>query len=241
MGRSFSWAVPLAAGAAVLTLVCSYSLLNSSPAALNVRHTISEGESFRPDGAPHLNEYMTSAANFAGIGAAADASHHEGHSTTQDPPKPVQGADASPPSVAPPLLAIPEAEYDGHFLYARPDASISAAPDQAAYLRSLLKSMLGMGVLLKRTVVLPAALCNCKDAELTQCDGPPVAPFDCPLRIPLDAEAWRLTTLVPIKPARFLLHKDKLPDIVRCNHLRVLLPDGMDDSELGFALRSYKE
>ena len=30
-----------------------------------------------------------------------------------------------------------------------------------------------------------------------------------------------------------------LPDILRCSHLRVLLPDGMDDSELTFALRSY--
>ena len=32
-----------------------------------------------------------------------------------------------------------------------------------------------------------------------------------------------------------------LPDIVRCSHLRVLLPDGMDDSELSFALRSYAD
>ena len=88
--------------------------------------------------------------------------------------------------------------------------------------------------------MLPAALCNCKDAELSQCDGPPVAPFDCPLRIPLDAEAWRLTSLVPLKPARFLIGKS-LPDIVKCSHLRVLLPDGMDDSELSFALRSYHE
>lgn len=237
MGRGFSWAVPLAATAAVVTLVCSYSLLNSSPAALNVHHSISEGESFRAVGTPRLGDYMSSSTTAA---AGGSTQHLEVQTTAQDPPKPVQGADASPPSAAPPLLAIPEAEYDGHFLYARPDATVGAAPT-ADYLRSLLKSMLGMGVLLKRTVVLPAALCNCKDAELTQCDGPPVAPFDCPLRIPLDAEAWRLTTLVPIKPARFLVNKAKLPEIVRCNHLRVLLPDGMDDSELGFALRSYKE
>ena len=40
-------------------------------------------------------------------------------------------------------------------------------------------------------------------------------------------------------PARFFAEKDKVPDIARCSHLRVLLPDGMDDSELSFALRSY--
>lgn len=232
MGRGFSWAVPLAAAAAVLTLFCSYSLLNSSPAALSVRHSINEGEAYQPAGTPHLNDYMSSSATTTPV-------HQQQHLTAQDPPKPVQGADASPPSTAPPLLAIPEKEYDGHFLYARPDPGGGPAPS-ADHLRSLLKSLLGMGVLLKRTVVLPAALCNCKDAELSQCDGPPVAPFDCPLRIPLDAEAWRLTSLVPLKPARFLIGKS-LPDIVKCSHLRVLLPDGMDDSELSFALRSYHE
>ena len=218
-----SLAVPLAAAAAVLTLICSASLLNSSP-ALDVRHSINEGEPLQP-GTRQLKEYMSSAT------AAHENPAVPVEQPVQDPPKPVQGADASPPSTAPPLAAIGEAEYDGHFLYARPEATPNT---DATHLRTLLKSMLGMGVLLKRTVVLPAALCNCRDAELTQCDGPPVPPFDCPIRIPLDPEAWRLTKLVAIKPARFLIRKD-LPEVVRCNHLRVLLPDGAPrmDEETG--------
>ena len=220
-----SLAVPLAAAAAVLTLVCSASLLNTSPAA-GVRHTINEGTPLH-DGA-NLGDYMSSAEH-ANVPAVAGHDH-------QDPPKPVQGADASPPSAAPPITTFSEADYNGHFLFARPEPGRTL---DAIYVRTLLKSMLGMGQLLKRTVVLPAALCDCKDVALTDCNGPPVAPFDCPIRIPLDVDAWRKASqLVNIKPARFLVGKD-LPDVVRCSHLRVLLPDGMDDSELSFALRSY--
>ena len=104
--------------------------------------------------------------------------------------------------------------------------------------------MLGMAVQLKRTLVLPSALCNCRDANLTQCDGPrSPPPFDCPLRVALDIPKWQATHLVPLKPARFLIPgKDSpLPEVVRCSHLRVLLPDGMDDSEINYALRSYAD
>ena len=42
-------------------------------------------------------------------------------------------------------------------------------------------------------------------------------------------DTWRATSLVPLKPARFFLPTGgaQLPDVVRCSHLRVLLPDGM--------------
>lgn len=132
------------------------------------------------------------------------------------------------------------AYYEGHFLAAQDELVPQTDP---SYLRRLLRSMLGVAMLLNRTLVIPAALCNCRGANLTQCDGPPVAPFDCPLREALPAEKWtgKRSTLnelgVVIRPARFMY--GAVPDNVRCSHFRVLLPDGMDDSELTFALRSY--
>jgi hypothetical protein len=254
MGR-FSLAIPLAAAAAVLTLMCSASLLNSSP-ALDVRHSIQEEQP--GNNRLQLTDYMhsesaTAAHTHQPTAAARSVASSTASTAAVTPPAAAaaaaaaataRGADASPPAAAAPPLAtttpsggFTEADYDGFFLFARVESVPSNDP---TYLRRLLKSLLGMAVLLKRTLVLPAALCNCRDAALTQCDGPSAgAPFDCPLREALDVASWSATKLVPIRPARFLADTKSLPDIVRCSHLRVLLPDGMDDSELGFALRSY--
>ena len=79
--------------------------------------------------------------------------------------------------------------------------------------------------------------------NLTDCEGEPAPYFDCPLRVALDGAAWKATKLVPaIKPPRFLAGPpSKLPEVVRCSHLRVLLPDGMDDSELLHLLESSQD
>ena len=187
-----------------------------------------------------LRSYMSSEMPTA---AAAASSAAAAASSIFEPAAATHGADASPPPFPPPpapLTHFPDGDYDGYFLYARPET----LPDDPQYLRRLLKSMLGMAVQLKRTLVLPSALCNCRDANLTQCDGPrSPPPFDCPLRVALDIPKWQATHLVPLKPARFLIPgKDSpLPEVVRCSHLRVLLPDGMDDSEINYALRSYAD
>ena len=221
----------LAVGATIVMLGFSASRLNSS-AALDVRHSIQVlDDGFSAMG---LRSYMSSEVVTESIATPVQAA---GVAMAL-------GADASPPSTAPPpapLGSFAAAEYDGYFLHARPEALPTNDPQ---YVRRLLKSLLGMAVHLKRTLVLPDALCNCRDANLTQCDGPRApAPFDCPLREALDVKAWQSTSLVPLKPARFLLPSGGavLPDVVRCSHLRVLLPDGMDDSEITYALRSYAD
>lgn len=252
MARTMSFAVPLAALAALLTLVCSGYLLSQTGWQKTARYRIETGTTLDST-STSLAEYMQGGQGVASTAIAA-ASAAVSAVTSLDARRAgellsfdaaaaaADGADASPPSpasAAPPLAlaAFSESEYDGSFLFARDEPVPSEGSEE--YLRRLLKSLLGMAVLLKRTLVLPGALCRCRDAALTDCDGPPVAPFDCPLRIPLDAEAWRAISLVQVKPARFLVGGEKLPEIVRCSHLRVLLPDGMDDSELGFALRQY--
>ena len=231
MPRSITLAVPLAAFAAVLTLMCSGFMLSKTGWQKSTRFHIEVGD-FAGE-ASSLLDFMQGSSDDAYVPTAVVSAVSSS-----------QGADAgSPPpaSTAPPVAALAgfaDSEYDGFFLYARDEPVPSHDP---AYLRKLLKSLLGMAVLLKRTLVLPAALCKCRDANLTDCDGPPVAPFDCPLREALNADAWRTTSLVRIKPARFLARSpETLPEIVRCSHLRVLLPDGMDDSELTFALRQVR-
>ena len=136
----------------------------------------------------------------------------------------------------------PQLLAEGRFLVA------SVEPEHAgdaAYLRQLLRSLLGMAVLLKRTLVLPAALCNCRDAQLTRCEGEAKPPFDCPLREALRTERWLAHPYlrdqgVELRPARFVL-EGAMPERLRTSHVRVLLPDGMDDSEMAFALRQYDD
>ena len=111
--------------------------------------------------------------------------------------------------------------------------------------RQLLKSLLGLAHLLNRTLILPASLCDCQDVEkVEQCNGAPVLPFGCPLRPPLaDAlrlERWQKLSPTLVRPANFLLGAaGPLPKPLRRSHVRVLMPDGMSDSETLYALRSY--
>jgi hypothetical protein len=218
MGAGVRLVVPLLLSAVVLTLICSTYLLGQTGWKKATRFAIVDGGAL--DRAP-LTQYMGSA------GAM---------------PQPTKHAKAPPlleheaaHAWGPRLRSYAESDYDGFFLVAQDEP---LPPGDPNYLRQLLRSLLGMATLLKRTLVLPAALCACRDANLTQCDGPPVPPFDCPLRETLSASSWA-SPPVAVRPARFLLGPAEIPSVARCSHLRVLLPDGMDDSELGHALRSY--
>ena len=248
MGRS-SFLVAVAVVATILTLMSSSSMISSST-RLDVRHSITVLNDISSSAADGLRTYMSTSEPLAGNGSPTDVDMAGVGDMAAAVPAvdatavPKGGADASPPPFPPPpapLTTVPESEYDGYFLYARPETLPAGDP---TYVKRLLKSLLGMAVLLKRTLVLPAALCNCRDANLTQCDGPRApAPFDCPLREALDLSAWQAASLIKFKPARFLLPTNGvvIPDLVRCSHLRVLLPDGMDDSEMTYALRSYAD
>ena len=136
----------------------------------------------------------------------------------------------------------PPLSAEGRFLVASVEAELGG---DAASLRQLLRSLLGMAVLLQRTLVLPAALCNCRDAQLTECEGEAKPPFDCPLREALRTERWLAHPYlreqgVELRPARFVLG-GAMPERLRTSHVRVLLPDGMDDTEMTFALRQYDD
>ena len=87
-----------------------------------------------------------------------------------------------------------------------------------------LRSLLGMAVLLKRHLVLPAALCACRDRALTQCEGEAVAPFGCPLRrgLALPASLWQrhpylLAHNVTLRPASVLLDRSAASERVRAS------------------------
>ena len=127
----------------------------------------------------------------------------------------------------------------------------------------LLKSMLGLGRLLRRTVVLPATLCTCvfgaaaaKLLQVSECASgvaatPRDIPFGCPLRpevrSALALEHWVQGSSLPRTPLHLelplapvsLLAASALPRDLARSHVRVLLPDGMSDSETRYALRSY--
>ena len=141
----------------------------------------------------------------------------------------------------------------GTFLVAAPDAlQISDVPS----LLRLLKSLLGLARLLRRTLVLPASVCACDPSAKTEsgkrCAAIADAPFGCPLRAELKAalhiEAWAagatpntdLHISSPLKPVHYL-STDALPKDLSRSHVRVLLPDGMSDSETRYALRSYAD
>ena len=87
-----------------------------------------------------------------------------------------------------------------------------------------LRSLLGMAVLLKRQLVLPAALCACRERALTQCEGEAVAPFGCPLRrgLALPASLWQrhpylLAHNVTLRPASTLLDRSAASERVRAS------------------------
>ena len=152
-------------------------------------------------------------------------------------------ASAKQPGQQPAQQAMqPPLSAEGRFLVASVEAELGG---DATSLRQLLRSLLGMAVLLQRTLVLPAALCNCRDAQLTECEGEAKPPFDCPLREALRTERWLAHPYlreqgVELRPARFVLG-GAMPERLRTSHVRVLLPDGMDDTEMTFALRQYDD
>ena len=81
-----------------------------------------------------------------------------------------------------------------------------------------------MAVLLKRHLVLPAALCACRDRALTQCEGEAVAPFGCPLRrgLALPASLWQrhpylLAHNVTLRPASTLHDRSAASERVRAS------------------------
>ena len=154
------WVVPLAAAAALFTLVCSTYLLSMTGWKKSTRFRVEVGNA--ASASTSLLEYMhdsTSSISEAAMDVTSSISE-----AALDVMADAFGADASPPvttptpaAAAPPVLrsSFAESEYEGSFLFAR-DEPIPA--NDPAYLRKLLKSLLGMAVLLKRTLVLPAAL-----------------------------------------------------------------------------------
>ena len=86
----------------------------------------------------------------------------------------LQAAAAPAPAAAAAASSLQTSQdFSGRFLV----ASVEAAPEgghDPAYLRQLLRSLLGMALLLRRQLVLPAALCSCRDIQgLAQCEGQP--------------------------------------------------------------------
>ena len=225
-----STAVPLAVGTALLTLLSSGYLLGQS--------TGSNGSTLVVEG----NDVAD--LDFASREPAAVVATKP--SEPLPPAKVVPAAipaplvDAGIPAKLPPAAEqLPADYYEGDFLVAQ----IEPVPPggETRHLRTLLKSLLGMAQLLKRTLVLPAALCNCKGPNLDQCEGEALGPpFDCPLRVALHAERWKETSVVKFRSARFMLRSEQWPTEIKRSHVRLLLPDGMDDSELTFALRNYQ-
>ena len=225
-----STAVPLAVGTALLTLLSSGYLLGQS--------TGSNGSTLVVEG----NDVAD--LDFASREPAAVVATKP--SEPLPPAKVVPAAipaplvDAGIPAKLPPAAEqLPADYYEGDFLVAQ----IEPVPPggETRHLRTLLKSLLGMAQLLKRTLVLPAALCNCKGPNLDQCEGEVLGPpFDCPLRVALHAERWKETSVVKFRSARFMLRSEQWPTEIKRSHVRLLLPNGMDDSELAFALRNYQ-
>mmetsp|Transcript_16999 Transcript_16999/g.28375 ORF Transcript_16999/g.28375 Transcript_16999/m.28375 type:complete len:856 (-) Transcript_16999:413-2980(-) len=230
-------AIPLAVAATLVTLGCSWFLL--------VHGTSTH---FQVTSSDQLTEVLVSpppsAAVFPAIAKIArdvDAEVLRKEkvalvSNTPPPPAIVVSPPLSRSSLKSALPNFKEEDYKGFFLIARIQPPYGGG--DSLHFRTLLKSLLGMAKLLHRTLVLPASLCNCRDsAKLEGCEGPVVAPFDCPLRVPLPVDQWLSTTLVQLRPARFLM--GEIPDDLRCSHMRLLLPDGMDDGELAYAVRYY--
>ena len=154
---------------------------------------------------------------------------------------------AAAPSAAASGAARPQAVagerthwYDGTFLVAKHEPASNAAS-----LRRLLKSLLGLSRLLNRTLILPTSLCG---------DGQAAEPADEPLgcrrcstlaRDALPLDAWRRAAAsfegggVRLRPANFLSDA-RLPERLRSSHVRVRLPDGASAIEAAAALRDYE-
>ena len=223
-----STAVPLAVGTALLTLLSSGYLLVQSTGSSGSTIVV-EGNDADPDySSPVPSTVATRPSSPLLPPKAADYV-----------PKAIPAAPVDASKLPPAAEQLPADYYEGDFLVAQ----IEPLPPggETRHLRTLLKSLLGMAVLLKRTLVLPAALCNCKGPNLDQCDGESAGPpFDCPLRVALHAERWKETSVVKFRSAHFMLRSEQWPPEIKRSHVRLLLPNGMDEGELVFALRNYQ-
>ena len=189
-----STAVPLAVGTALLTLLSSGYLLGQSTGS-NGSTLVVEGSDVADLGGHEPPAVVATkpssplpAAN--GVFAAVPA-----------PPVDAGPASKLPPAADQPTATetLPADYYEGDFLVAQIEPV--PAGGETRHLRTLLKSLLGMAQLLKRTLVLPAALCNCKGANLDQCEGEALGPpFECPLRVALHAERWQEHAHTPTCP-----------------------------------------
>ena len=240
-----STAVPLAVVTALLTLMSSGYLLGQSTSSSRANVVTGNDAGLLPA----VGDYFSNAGDTpASVEASSSAPRVA--QPVAEPKRPAEAAPAAA-AVAPAAAAaatvtataaattgigsaLPPDYYTGDFLVAQ------VTPNgDGQYLRTLLKSLMGMAVLLKRTLVLPAALCNCKGPKLDQCEGESVGPpFDCPIREALHVERWKETSIVKFRSAHFM-HR-QWPEEIKRSHVRLLLPDGMDDSELSYALRMYQ-
>ena len=225
-----STAVPLAVGTALLTLLSSGYLLGQSTGSNGSTLVVEGNDVADLDLGSREPPAVVATKPSSPLPAAKDV-------PAAIPAPPVDAGIAS--KLPPAADQLPADYYEGDFLVAQ----IEPVPPggETRHLRTLLKSLLGMAQLLKRTLVLPAALCNCKGPNLDQCEGEALGPpFDCPLRVALHAERWKETSVVKFRSARFMLRREQWPTEIKRSHVRLLLPDGMDDSELTFALRNYQ-
>ena len=241
-----STAVPLAVGTALLTLLSSGYLLGQSTGSNGSTLVVEGSDVADLDLGGHEPPAVVATKPFGLATTATKPSSPLPAANGVPAAVPAPPVDAGPASKLPPAAdqpkateALPADYYEGDFLVAQIEPV--PAGGETRHLRTLLKSLLGMAQLLKRTLVLPAALCNCKGANLDQCEGEPLGPpFECPLRVALHAERWQETSVVKFRSARFMLRREQWPTEIKRSHVRLLLPDGMDDSELSFALRNYQ-
>ena len=225
-----STAVPLAVGTTLLTLFSSGYLLGQSTGSNGSTLVVEGNDVADLDFSSREPPAVVATKPSSSLPAANDVS-------AAIPAPPVDAGIASKLPAA--ADQLPADYYEGDFLVAQ----IEPVPPggETRHLRTLLKSLLGMAQLLKRTLVLPAALCNCKGPNLDQCEGEALGPpFECPLRMALHYERWKETSVVKFRSARFMLRSEQWPTEIKRSHVRLLLPDGMDDSELAFALRNYQ-
>lgn len=250
-------AIPLAVVATLLTIGCSVYLLelNQIDLDLGTHFAVTEVGESKPLGVRgvHVPLQRSQLPAEAVAAVAAPVSTPAASASVAAAAAPA-AATAVATAVAPvAAAALPAAMqpsdprfFEGHFLFASPSATAGL---DAPQLRRLLKSLLGMAVLLKRTLVLPAEICDCATeggldpkqelrAPAASCAAAP-GPFGCALRLQLPLDKWIADKRVEFRPAALL--RGPFPEEVARSHCRLLLPDGMDDSELGFALRMYKD
>ena len=160
-----STAVPLAVGTALLTLLSSGYLLGQSTGSNGSTLVVEGSDVADLDLGGHEPPAVVATKPSSPLPAANGVS-----AAVPAPPVDAGPASKLPPAADRPTAteALPADYYEGDFLVAQIEPV--PAGGETRHLRTLLKSLLGMAQLLKRTLVLPAALCNCKGANLDQCE-----------------------------------------------------------------------